>query len=180
MSLSKRSSLALVLPALALTFATACGAAAPPTAPPTLAPAATAAPTQAPAPTAAPTTSPAPTGTPYHVDVPESLWGAWQASISNNTNVSNGLWSMTIIENEISVLNPKAQDASETFALGVTDITADHVTFWADPECQAGDIHKEGTYTYAVVADQLVFTLIEDDCRDRAALLTAAPWERPA
>jgi hypothetical protein len=179
MSLSSRSRLYLVMPVLALVVVSACAAAAPPTAAPTLAPAATAAPTLAPAPTAAPTATPAPTGTPYHVDVPESMWGAWQASISNNTNVSNGLWSMTIIENEISVLNPKAHDASETFALGVTDITADHVTFWADPECQAGNIHKEGTYTYAVVAGELVFTLIQDDCRDRAALLTAAPWERP-
>ncbi len=162
---------------LALLLATACAspAASVPTATPTAA-ATVVPPTASPSPAAATATS-APTGTPYHVNVPESMWGAWQASISGSTSVSNGLWSMEIIENEFLVLNPRASPG-ESFPLGVTDITADHVTFYADQECQAGAL-VEGTYTYALVADQLTFTLIQDNCRDRRALLTAVPWVRP-
>ena len=159
MSLSSRNHILLVLPAVAVVFAAACGAAAPPTA--------------SPAPSAPPTAA----ATPYHVNVPAGYRGAWHASVAGSTTVSNGVWSMSISQNEITITNPNA-GPDEAFALGVTDITADHVTFWADPECQAGNIHKEGTYTYALVQDQLVFTLIQDQCQDRGALLTAAPWER--
>lgn len=158
MSLSS-SRLSLVLPALALVLFTACGASSGPTAAP---------------PTAAPTKSPAPTGTPYHVNVPTSIRGNWQAMLER-TGVTPGLWSMEITNNEILVKNPHAD--AEFFPIGVTDITADHMTVFADQECQAGDL-KEGTYTYAVVAEQLVFTLIQDNCRDRRELLTAAPWDR--
>ncbi len=149
--------LALVLPALALLFATACAAAVPPTASP------------APA-----TPSPAPTSTPHPFTVPEPLKGTWQATI-HGASVSPGLWTMEITRNQILATNP-GQDA-QPFALGLTDITGDQATFYADQACQAGYL-KEGTYTFAIAADQLTFTLIQDNCRDRAALLTAASWAR--
>ena len=103
------------------------------------------------------------------------MWGTWKADIAGGTTVTNGLWSMEIIENEFIVTNPHAGPA-DAFPLGVTDITADHVSFFVDQECQAGDVFPDGTYTYAVVDNQLTFTLIQDLCRDRSNLLTAAPW----
>lgn len=159
MSLSSRGRRSLVLPALALVLVAACGAATSPTAAP---------------PTAAPTKSPAPAGTPYHVNMPASVIGTWHATLKG-TGVTPGLWTLKIIKNEIFAINP--HEGAEAFPIGVTANTADHLNFYADQECQAGDL-KEGTYTYAVVADQLVFTLIQDNCRDRRELLTTAPWER--
>ena len=149
----------LAVPALALLIFAGCSAAAPAT------------------PTPAPTASPSParpSGTPYHVNIPEMIRGTWQGTIQKST-VSAGLWTLEITNNEISATNPGP--GADPFALGVTDITADHVTFYADQECQAGDL-KEGTYTWALVNNELKFTLIQDNCQDRAALLTATAWQR--
>ena len=87
------------------------------------------------------TEAPAPTGTPWHVDVPQAMWGMWQASLTN-TGVTTGLWTMEIIENEMIVKNPKA-GPEEAFPLGVTDITADKVKFWDDPECPFDSVDEE-------------------------------------
>jgi len=121
---------------------------------------------------AVPTASP--TGTPYHVNVPASLQGKYTASITDSS-VSSGNWAMEITNNEILATNPK--QGAQAFALGVTDITADHVTFFADPECTPGS-DTEGQYTYALVNNELRFTALTDACQDRNSLLTAAAWLR--
>ena len=153
MSLKSRSYLLLVLPVLALSLVTACGAAQPPTA------------------------SPAPTAvqTPYHVNVPASLVGTtWEANIQDS-QVSAGLWTLEFTNNEILATNP--HEGAESFPVGITNITGDHIDFFTERDCQAGDPQPDATYTYAVVNNQLTFTPIQDKCRDRKALLTALPWD---
>jgi hypothetical protein len=159
-----------MLPVLALVFATACGAAVRPTA--SVAPSAP--PVVSPAPASAAPTS-APSQTPYHVSVPAELVGTtWQADIQNG-QVTSGLWTLEFTSNEILATNPK--DGADQFAVGVTNITADEVDFFTERECQAGDPQPDATYNYSVVNNQLVFTLIQDKCRDRRSLLTAMPWD---
>jgi hypothetical protein len=172
MSLSSYIRLPLLLPAIAFVFAAGCSTAAPPatsTAPATASPAAAVA---TPAATAA---TPMPTHTPYHVDVPAELVGTtWHADIQNG-QVTSGLWTLEFTSNEILATNPK--NASDSFAVGVTNITNDQIDFFTERECQAGDPQPDATYLYSVADNQLVFTLIQDKCRDRRSLLTAMPWD---
>ncbi len=69
-------------------------------------------------------------------------------------------------------------EGAEAFALGITNITADHVDFFTAQDCQAGDPQPDATYTYAVVNNQLIFTLLQDKCRGRREMLTAVPWDK--
>jgi hypothetical protein len=158
--MSGRTALVLI-PMLAVALFSGCTAAAPPT--------------QTSTPGATPSLTVAPSGTPYHVNVPQAVQGKYSADIARST-VSSGHWTMEITHNEIMVKNP-APDA-QPFPVGVTDITPDHITFIADPECTPGSPHQEGTYSYALVNNELRFTVINDLCVDRRALLTAGAWAR--
>ncbi len=103
------------------------------------------------------------------------MQGTYTALIQG-TDVSTGEWTMEITENEIMVTNPRP--GSDSFPVGVTAITADHVNFYADDECSAPHDAIEGKYTYAFDGHELTFDLIEDSCSDRQVLLTTAPWVR--
>jgi hypothetical protein len=151
----------IILPALAALATSACGSRA------VVAPTAT--------PAAAATATAKPSGTPYHVNVPVAVQGKYTADISG-TSISSGKWAFEITHNEILATNPAP--GADAFALGVTDITPDHVTFFADPDCTPGNTDKEGVYTYALVNNELRFTVIDDLCLDRQATLTTTPWQR--
>jgi hypothetical protein len=171
-----RSRSLLILPTLALVLGAGCASNAAPGPTATTASLPTSVPTIAAPPSAAATPTVAPTGTPYHVNVPEALRGRWHGIIAG-PRVTPGDWAMEITNNEIIVTNPKGT-VNDAFAVGVTDITGDHVTFWDDPECLPVGLDTEGTYTYALQDDSLVFTEIDDSCGDRLALLTGATWMR--
>ena len=45
-------------------------------------------------------------------------------------------------------------------------------------DCTPGNTDKEGVYTYALVNNELRFTVIDDLCMDRQETLTTTPWQR--
>jgi hypothetical protein len=162
----------LVFPAVALLLFAGCSTAA--TASPSPADTASPSPADTASPSPADTASPSagPTGTPYQVNVPEVIRGKWIAQIEG-TDIASGQWQLEITNNEMIAFPPPG---GETFFLGVTVITADHVTFSGGTLCPDGGQASEGTYTYSVQGDHLAFTLIGDACSDRGVLLTSSDW----
>ena len=157
MSLRTRSHVALLLPTLALVFATACSGAAA-------------------TPSPVPTRSPAPTRTPHTSTVPATLVGTtWQADIQN-TDASAGVWTIAFTSHDLLATNPSPDAVS--FPVGIANVTADEIDFMTPQDCQAGDPQPDATYTYAIVNNQLTFTLLQDKCRDRREMLTAMPWDQ--
>lgn len=109
------------------------------------------------------------------MQVPESLQGTWKGMLEGTT-ASSGRWTLTITENEMLLTNP--HPGSDPFPIGLTAITDDQVTFVADSECSDHGPVREGKYSYVLSGQQLAFTMIDDSCGDRIAVVSKTPWER--
>ena len=103
------------------------------------------------------------------------LIGTFRTTVgANDFNTPTGDWQLRIDEAGMTFVQPDGFDFSPG---DVVSVSASEVVFAADPECPTQEgIPTEGTYTWAL-DDALVFTVVSDTCRDRAALLTQAPWE---
>jgi hypothetical protein len=106
-----------------------------------------------------------------------ALIGTYATTIpEGQENAPPGDWQLMVTADGIGYRHPDGH----TFSPGtVVAVTADEITFAADPACPGQTAPTEGRYSWAITGTTLTFTEVEpDSCLDRAGTLTTAPWTR--
>jgi len=119
------------------------------------------------------TAAPAATQLPA-ITTPADLRGTWTADVEGTT-ASSGIWTLDISESNLTLLNPVGGDR---FSIGPIAISETSLVLEASSDCPDQAAVTVGTYSLALTGDSLRITLLSDSCRDRSAVLVAAPWMR--
>jgi hypothetical protein len=86
-----------------------------------------------------------------------------------------GKWEMNVDGRSVRLAAPDGSRTNETTA----DVSSDQLTLTAnrtEESFACGDDPQRGIYRWASSDGSLRFTVVDDPCKDRIAVLTAGPW----
>lgn len=105
-----------------------------------------------------------------------SLQGTWTTTLTKaDSAIYNGQWEITFASDGSFA----ASQAGVDVAQGRYTLMQDQLVLTTESgihRCPAGD--ETGTYKWSLAQDTLTLTSIQDECGDRALVLTLHPWSR--
>jgi hypothetical protein len=93
---------------------------------------------------------------------------------SNGSRFDAGTWTVVNSGASFTLVRPSGQvmDQSSFELAGLNEVVLPAENCYLDTQ------PSTGTYTFRITGDQLVFTLVQDTCVNRAFQLTAHPWTK--